>query len=231
MKRLLLALPACLALSACAVTPPAVQGSYGRPSPSVPADTAAASPGATTCQYRQTGTPSRPVDPPEGSNVPATGVVGVSLRLGAAAVGLELDRAAAPCTVHSFESLARQGWYDDTTCHRLSTRGIFILQCGDPTGTGRGGPGYSFDDELTGRETYPAGTLAMANSGPDTNGSQFFLVYADTPLPPGYTVFGRLDAVGVEAVAGIAAQGHDSSYGDGTGRPNAPATISAVALG
>ena len=68
--------------------------------------------------------------------------------------------------------------------------GIYVLQCGDPTGTGTGGPGYSFDDELTGDETYPAGTLAMANAGPNTNGSQFFIVYGDTPLPPNYTVFG-----------------------------------------
>ena len=65
-----------------------------------------------------------------------------------------------------------------------------MLQCGDPTGTGTGGPGYSFPDELSGDETYPAGTLAMANAGPDTNGSQFFIVYEDTELPPSYAVFG-----------------------------------------
>src|SRR5699024_8063385 len=80
----------------------------------------------------------------------------------------------APCTVNSFLSLAGQEYFDDTDCHRLTTEGIFVLQCGDPTGTGSGGPGYSFADELDGSETYPAGTLAMANAGPDTNGSQFF---------------------------------------------------------
>ena len=83
---------------------------------------------------------------------------------------LTLDADEAPCTVNSFVSLAQQGYFDDTTCHRLTTTkesGISVLQCGDPTGTGTGGPGYAFDDELSGSETYPAGTLAMANAGPE----------------------------------------------------------------
>ena len=95
-------------------------------------------------------------------------------------------------------SLAEQGYFDDTTCHRLTTQGIFVLQCGDPTATGGGGPGYSFEDELDGAEKYPAGTIAMANAGPDTNGSQFFLVYEDTELPPSYTTFGTIDDAGLE---------------------------------
>ncbi len=82
-----------------------------------------------------------------------------------------------------------------------------MLQCGDPTGTGTGGPGYSFDDELSGKETYPAGTLAMANAGPNTNGSQFFIVYDDTQLPPAYAVFGQLDAASVKIVAEVAEKG------------------------
>src|SRR5699024_11558444 len=93
--------------------------------------------------------------------------------------------------------------------------GIFVLQCGDPTGTGSGGPGYSFADELDGSETYPAGTLAMANAGPDTNGSQFFVVYDDSPLPADYTVFGSLDKESTKTVADIAAEGTDSGAGDG----------------
>ena len=83
-----------------------------------------------------------------------------------------------------------------------------MLQCGDPTGTGTGGPGYSFDDELSGDETYPAGTLAMANAGPNTNGSQFFIVYEDTQLPPAYAVFGTVDEAGVKTVQEVAGEGH-----------------------
>ena len=112
--------------------------------------------------------------------------------------------------MNSFLSLARQGYFDDTTCHRLTTAGIYVLQCGDPTATGMGGPGYAFADELLDGDsriepchsqdlgqgpvdvcTYGAGTVAMANSGPNTNGSQFFLVYKSSPLPAAYTVFGR----------------------------------------
>ncbi|MFP5415276.1 MAG: peptidylprolyl isomerase [Actinomycetes bacterium] len=187
--------------------------------------------GTVTCEYRPGGTPARAVDPPTTSEVPATGTATVTIDLGDSVLTAQLDRAAAPCTVNSFESLAAQGFYNDTECHRLSTSGIFILQCGDPTGTGRGGPGYTFDDELTPETAYRAGTLAMANSGRDTNGSQFFLVFADTPLPPNYTVFGHMDAQSTQAVADRAFQGHDASYPDGTGRPNLPTVIRSVVSG
>ena len=83
-----------------------------------------------------------------------------------------------------------------------------MLQCGDPSASGTGGPGYSFADELSGSETYPAGTLAMANSGPDTNGSQFFIVLADADLPPAYTVFGTVDAAGLKVAQDIEADGN-----------------------
>lgn len=115
---------------------------------------------------------------------------------------------AAPCTVNSFASLAEQGYFDGTKCHRLVVG--FVLQCGDPSATGSGGPGYSFADELSGKEKYPAGTLAMANSGPDTNGSQFFIVLADAELDPSYTVFGSVDAAGLKVVQDIAAKGNGS---------------------
>src|SRR5690606_21777336 len=110
-----------------------------------------------------------PAEPTASGTVPAT------IRTSAGDLAVSLDADAAPCTVNSFLSLAQQGYFDETPCHRLTTSGIFVLQCGDPTGTGTGGPGYEFPDELTGSETYPAGTLAMANAGPDTNGSQFFV--------------------------------------------------------
>ncbi|WP_169251449.1 peptidylprolyl isomerase [Brevibacterium sp. 'Marine'] len=148
----------------------------------------------------------------------------IATNVGDLAVTLDADRT--PCTVNSFLSLAAQKYFDDTDCHRLTTEGIFVLQCGDPTGTGSGGPGYSFPDELDGSETYPAGTLAMANSGPDTNGSQFFVVYDDSSLPPDYTVFGQLDEKSTKTVADIAAKGTDSGAGDGA--PKEKVTITQV---
>ncbi|HSO69870.1 MAG TPA: peptidylprolyl isomerase [Arachnia sp.] len=182
-----------------------------------------------TCEYPSDGDPARPVDPPVGEGVPDQGTVGVTLHLTAGNVDLTLDRAKAPCTVHSFVSLAEQGYFDDTQCHRLVDYGIFILQCGDPTATGTGGPGYTIPDELDTAPTYPAGTVAMAKrQPPDTGGSQFFLVWADTPLPPEYTVFGTMDQAGLDVVAGIAAQGVDGT--DQTS-PNAEARIESVTLG
>ena len=212
-------------LSGCAVTP--IGGAAG----SAPAPVVSAAPGTVNCDYRPGGTPAAPADPPLGRNVPATGTSSATLTMGGKPVQIELDRTAAPCTVASFESLISQGYFTGTSCHRLATTGLFMLQCGDPSGTGRGGPGYSFDDELAGVTGYPAGTVAMANAGPGTNGSQFFLVYADSRLPPNYTVFGRMDAASTQVVADLAALGHDASYPDGTGRPHADTTISAAVSG
>jgi cyclophilin family peptidyl-prolyl cis-trans isomerase len=107
---------------------------------------------------------------------------------------IDLLNSKAPCTVNSFVSLADQDFYNNTPCPRLSTSGgLYMLQCGDPTGKGTGGPGYEFASENLDGATYPAGTLAMANTGaPDSNGSQFFLVYKDTSLSPDYTPFGEI---------------------------------------
>jgi peptidyl-prolyl cis-trans isomerase B (cyclophilin B) len=125
-------------------------------------------------------------------------------------------------------SLADQGYFDDTQCHRMTTEGIYVLQCGDPTASGRGGPGYSFADELSGEETYGAGTLAMANAGPNTNGSQFFIVYDETPLSPDYTVFGSVDDATVDLIQGVADDGTDDQNGPGDGAPLTPVEISSV---
>ena len=95
-------------------------------------------------------------------------------------VTITMDRSKAPCTVNSFVSLADQGFYDKTDCHRLADTGIFFLQCGDPTGTGDGGPGYQFANETDGNEKYRRGVVAMANAGPNTNGSQFMLFWDDS---------------------------------------------------
>ncbi|MDO4784886.1 MAG: peptidylprolyl isomerase [Propionibacteriaceae bacterium] len=183
---------------------------------------------ATQCVYAPAGDPARPVDPPPDKDVPTRGETAVTLRMSEGEVTITMDRAKAPCAVHSFESLAQQGYFDNTRCHRLVDHGIFILQCGDPTETGRGGPGYVFADELSGAETYGPGTVAMANAGPGTNGSQFFLVWADSPLPPKYTVFGKLDTDSLRVVQDIASQGVDA---DNPERPISEARINGVVLG
>jgi len=145
-----------------------------------------------------------PSTPVAGGEVTAT----VKTSLGDMVFTLDADRA--PCTVNSFISLAQQNYFAATHCHRLvtlDTGGIAVLQCGDPTATGSGGPGYTFADEVDGSETYGPGVLAMANRGADTNGSQFFIVFDDSPLDPDYTVFGHVDDATVQAITDLAAQG------------------------
>lgn len=133
-------------------------------------------------------------------------------------------------TVNSFAFLSRKGYFDDTPCHRLTTTGIFVLQCGDPTGSGTGGPGYTIPDENLTGATYPAGTVAMANTGqPHTGGSQFFLVYANTDLPPQYTPFGRITA-GLDVLTRIAKAGSDNFNGPGDGHPTQPVVIESFAV-
>jgi peptidyl-prolyl cis-trans isomerase B (cyclophilin B) len=141
-------------------------------------------------------------------------------------IDVTLDADAAPCAANSFVWLAERGYFDDTQCPRLEdAEGLQMLQCGDPTGTGRGGPGYTFADELTGDESYEAGTLAMASSGPGTNGSQFFLVYGDSAIPPQYTVFGSIGPEGHDVVREIAAEGADDK-----GRPTSDLRITGVTV-
>ncbi len=127
----------------------------------------------------------------------------------------------APCTTFSFRFLTEHRYFDRTHCHRLTTQRLWVLQCGDPTGTGSGAPGYSFADENLTGATYPAGTVAMANAGPDTNGSQFFFCWKDTQLKPNYTPFGRVTA-GMDVLQKIAAGGEDDQNGPGDGYPNLP---------
>ncbi|WP_069814103.1 peptidylprolyl isomerase [Streptomyces sp. TP-A0874] len=128
----------------------------------------------------------------------------MKLRTTCGDISVTMDAARTPHTVNSFRFLADEGYFDHTKCHRLTDQGIYVLQCGDPLGTGQGGPGYTIPDEnlkdprLKG-EVYPAGTVAMANKydaqtgkGRDSGGSQFFLVYEDSPLPPDYTPFGTV---------------------------------------
>jgi peptidyl-prolyl cis-trans isomerase B (cyclophilin B) len=127
---------------------------------------------------------------------------------------LKLLNSRAPCTVNSFVYLASKNYFSNTHCHRLTTSGIYVLQCGDPTGTGSGGPGYRFNDENLTGATYPANTVAMANAGPNTNGSQFFLVYKNSTLQPNYTPFGTIVA-GLSVIQKVAAAGTTNGTGDG----------------
>ena len=152
------------------------------------------------------------------------------------AIPMTLDAAKAPETVNSFKFLADKGFFDHTTCHRLTTTGIYVLQCGDPTGKGSGGPGYTIGDEnlsafgkagAQGSVTYPAGTVAMANTGqPHTGGSQFFLVYKDSPLAPSYTPFGKIGADGMKVLTKIATAGaQPADPTTGNTAPNATVVI------
>jgi len=175
------------------------------------------------CKYTETPDepPARPVPlPRDPRKTPDKGTVDVALKTNHGTITLTLDRAKAPCTVQSFLHLTRHRFYDRTTCHRLTAYPTLkVLQCGDPSGTGEGGPGYRYKDELptdlppaptdpTGaRKVYARGVLAMANAGPDTNGSQFFLVYANSALRPNYSIFGTVKASGLAVLDKIAGGG------------------------
>ena len=143
-------------------------------------------------------------------------------------IQIEADGINAPLTVISMSYLANKGFFDKSPCHRLTTQGIFVLQCGDPSGTGSGGPAYTAPDENLPKGTgniYPEGSVAMANTGPNTNGSQFFIVYEDNSrLGPNYTLWGRV-IKGLEIVKAVAAMGSDNSHPAGGGVPNQPITI------
>lgn len=178
------------------------------------------------CQYPPTPVePAKPAKPPRTGKVPTDPAqVSVSMVTNQGPIGLLLANNESPCTVNSFASLAQQKFFDGTKCHRLTSS---ILQCGDPSANGTGGPGYRFADEYPVDQykvgdpaahepvIYPRGTLAMANSGPNTNGSQFFMVYKDTPLPPAYTVFGKIQQDGLATLDKIAKGGIAGGSEDG----------------
>jgi len=195
------------------------------------------------CAYPTTTEPaSKPTKPPRSGRVPTDpDEVSASMSTNRGDIGIQLDNGKAPCTVNSFASLAQQGYFDGTTCHRLSTdAALGVLQCGDPSGTGTGGPGYRFGNEYPTNQyrlsdpalktpvMYPRGTLAMANKGSGTNGSQFFLVYADSMMPPTYTAFGTIDTTGLATLDKIAAAGVDGAGDDG--KPALSVTIDSVRL-
>jgi peptidyl-prolyl cis-trans isomerase B (cyclophilin B) len=135
-------------------------------------------------------------------------------------VVMELDAKAAPCAVNSFVYLARAKYFDNTPCHReLNSPGTYVLQCGDPDGTGTGGPGYTFPDENLEGAKYSEGVVAMANAGPNTNGSQFFMMFGDSDFPPNYIPFGKITS-GLDVIKDIAKAG--TKVNETTGANDAP---------
>lgn len=180
------------------------------------------------CTYNESqGSDNNGAKVPDGKDISTEGTAKVTFKTNQGDIPMELDRALAPCTVNAITSLAKQGYYDDSVCHRMTSSGIFVIQCGDPpTGTGSGGPGFQFaneypptdeiEDQSSPPVTYPPkGSLAMANSGLDTNGSQFFINYDDSPLAPAYTYFGTVTDKGMETVDKIARLGIQDGATDG----------------
>jgi peptidyl-prolyl cis-trans isomerase B (cyclophilin B) len=185
-------------------------------------------PAEVTCTYKKgTEAASKKVNPPADGKTKASGTSKVSLNTSIGDLHLTLDSSLAPCAVKSFLSLVGQKFYDDTTCHRLTVgTGLQVLQCGDPSATGGGGPGYSFADEVFPTLKYGRGVLAMANSGPNTNGSQFFIVYGDgSGLSPDYTAFGTIDEPSLELIDKVAEAGVTPQNGPTDGSPVTPVKI------
>jgi len=180
------------------------------------------------CAYRPGGTAARPVTLPSSSGPTRPATRTLRLALNGKPVTIELLASKAPCTVNSFVHLAAAKFFTNTPCHRLTTGTLAVLQCGDPTGSGSGGPGYQFNDENLFGATYTAGTVAMANSGPNTNGSQFFLVYANSQLGPQYTPFGKIVS-GLDVLTKIAQAGVKGGGTDGA--PANPVTITSAVVG
>jgi peptidyl-prolyl cis-trans isomerase B (cyclophilin B) len=198
--------------------PQTSSSSSAQPSPSASPSVSSAQAGG--CTYTKTTDAAKDVGVPTYSAKKARQPYTATIKTSQGDVVVKMASAKAPCTANSFRFLASKGYYDGTKCHRLTTSGLFVLQCGDPTGTGGGGPGYQFGVENapeTGQ--FPAGTVAMARANdPGSNGSQFFIVYDDTQLPTntgGYTIFGTvtegLDVVKKVAEAGVKGGGADGA--------------------
>jgi peptidyl-prolyl cis-trans isomerase B (cyclophilin B) len=236
--------------TAATTSAPAASGSPETTTPAGPTPPVAALPSfkpsanlGGNCQYPASSGPSaKPVKPPRTGKVPTDPAqVSASMVTSQGNVGLMLANNESPCTVNSFVSLIGQNYFDNTECHRLTTSAkLGALGCGDPKGDGTGGPGYRFANEyptdqyprndykLHKRVLYPRGTLAMANAGPNTNGSQFFMVYKDSQLPPQYTVFGTIQGDGLATLDKIAKAGVAGGGADGP--PASEVTIKSLLL-
>jgi peptidyl-prolyl cis-trans isomerase B (cyclophilin B) len=166
-----------------------------------------------------------PTPPPVGDAAEHTYTVKLATSCGD--ITAKLDGAKAPKAVSSTVFLAEQGFYDDTPCHRLTTDGIYVLQCGDPTGTGGGSAGYTYGpvENAPKEQMYPAGTIAMARAQEETSqGSQFFIVYKDSPIPGDYTVLGQVTD-GLDVVKKVASGGSAAPDARGNTAPNWPISV------
>jgi peptidyl-prolyl cis-trans isomerase B (cyclophilin B) len=188
----------------------------------------------------------RDVGTPPASGNPASGYRDMTINTNLGKIVVQLDLKKAPCTAASFTYLAGKNFFNGISCHRLVNKSgadpqsgqpsdFHVLQCGDPTGTGSGGPKYQFDNEYVPtdlRPAYPAGVVAMANTGPNANGSQFFIVYGDTLLDANYTIFGTV-TTGLDVAQKVAAGGDDGSMepNPGGGKPKIKLTFTTVTVG
>jgi len=188
--------------------------------------------------YQPCGTAVRDVGVPTFDSAAAHKKYTATIKTNRGTIVFTADGSAAPYTVYSFVYLVQKAYFNDTPCHRLTTASIYVLQCGDPSGSGEGGPGYQFQDEnlaslgpagSDGAATYHAGVVAMANDGPDTNGSQFFFVYKDSPIPPDFTPFGTVTQ-GMSVLTQIAAAGTDDSFSAGDGAPKESVQVQSVTV-
>ena len=214
--------------SAAAATPKPTPTS--RPTPRASATPSTIAEPASHCVYTPSGTPARKAGIPPAKPRFKGGSYQATIKTNRGPIVIDLYNNKATCTVNSFLYLASKNYFSNTSCHRLTTSGIYVLQCGDPTGTGSGGPGYKFANENTAGAQYTDGTVAMANAGPGTNGSQFFLVYRNsTTLPANYTLFGKIVG-GLGIIQNVAKAGSDNANGSGDGHPKEKVTIESVTI-
>ncbi|WP_422752330.1 peptidylprolyl isomerase [Micromonospora sp. WMMD708] len=208
---------------------------------------AAGTEGFSQCTYTETPKEGRPAQvkdvglPPNQQANKGTQTMTIDTNLGP--IVAKIDRTKVPCTAGSFTHLASKGFFDNTKCHRLVTEGIKVLQCGDPSATGKGwrqtdgtgGPSYGMAEEnlpTDKRPPYPEGVIAMANSGqPGSTGSQFFIVYGDSQLDPNYTVLGTITS-GMDLVKQVGAAGDDKAFAQqaGGGHPKKEVTITKLTM-
>jgi peptidyl-prolyl cis-trans isomerase B (cyclophilin B) len=189
--------------------------------------------GSTGSKVKDVGTPP--------ANAPNVGKATLTMDTNLGAITAAVDLSKAPCTGEAFTYLSSKKFWDNSKCHRLTTAGIKVLQCGDPTATGKGwrdsdgsgGPTFRYAEEnlpTNAKPAYPKGTIAMAKtSAPSSTGSQFFIVYEDTDLPPDYTVLGTVTK-GLDIVEGVAKAGSDNANGEGDGHPKKEVTIKTLTM-
>ena len=174
------------------------------------------------------------------ATAPRTGTATMTITTNLGVIAVRVDRAAVPCAAANFAYLAGKHFFDHTSCHRIIDTGLFAIHCGDPAGDGFGGPPYRYADEnlpVDRRPTYAKGVVALVNAGPNTNQSQFYLVYADSEVEPSLPVLGRI-TTGLDLVGQVAAAGHDSGFvknadgtaGPGGGHPRKPLTITSLTV-